>query len=350
MSEKVSASAAPEPAPVLAGVGFTVPQVIAPGCLRRLVTVQPGMCGPIQSLAGRVGDWTWEAVSAACGIEVAGARDACGVPSYLAYCYFRIASAGDFDPRRLTFGDRLEVVSQVYRAGPLLVLTVHRIRRAEDEDEEPGEAVPFGPAELHRAPRADCFYVETLNVWLSRSTAGSNAALVQSAPAGFTSAHLPEIEPAYSPRALCADVRGRHSFPDQDSEPWQPVPPGLDLDHPVDLTRDVNGAGLVYFASFFSIAESAQLMHWRDQGRDNQAFLDRVVEDARICYLGNADLDSTLRLRLRLSRHRQDQALEKTAITIKDLATDRVIAVGEFRHRTGSSRPTTQKPGRGERG
>ncbi|MFD7501462.1 LnmK family bifunctional acyltransferase/decarboxylase [Streptomyces sp. NPDC059850] len=302
------------------------------------MTVEPGMCGPTKAFAACVGDWTWESVSDACGFDVFNARDDQGRPTYLSFYYYRITSGGSFNLKQLTFGDRLEVQSQVFNTGRRSVLTVHRLRRITGPEDDYVIA-PFEVSEAYTRHREDCIYVENLNVWVSRRGTQTNVGLAHSPPVGFDNTVLPTLPDAYSPRFLCNQARSQHVFPDPVTDSWPRRGPDFAVEYPIDITLDVNGAGLLYFASFFSIAEHAQLKQWRSLGRSDRAFLDRVIRDARICYLGNADLDTTLRLRLRSVHHPQDPAEEKTDIVIDDLSTDRTIAVAAFRYR---SRATTQ--------
>ncbi|MFF8730652.1 LnmK family bifunctional acyltransferase/decarboxylase [Streptomyces sp. NPDC015171] len=298
-----------------------------PASVRRTVVVQPGMCGPLQNLVACVGDWTWQTVSMVCGLDVFNARDARGLPSYLAFYYYRLTSGSRFRPRDLTFGERVEVESRVFHSGRLSVVTVHRIRRIAGERQAP---LPFDADEPYGRPRPDCLYVENLNVWVARSDPRSNVALVRTAPIGFTPAHLPDAD---SPRDLCARARDLGAFPDPERSHWTRSAPDLVLEHPVDVVRDVNGVGLLYFAAFFPIAERAQLHQWRASGGSDRAFLDRTLLDARICYFGNADLDATLALALSTSHDPDDPAHQKSDLAISDAGTGRTIAVAAFRHR-----------------
>lgn len=303
--------------------------------VRRLVTVQPRMCGPAQALVACVGDWTWETVSIVCGLDVFNARDSRGMPVYLAFYYYRITSGARLHPEQLTFGDRLEVLSQVFNAGKRSILTVHRLRRVNGESPD---IVPFEAAEIWTQPREDCIYVENLNVWVSRGEQHTNVGLLRTPPVGFTEEHLPNLPESCSSRLLCATARREHSFPAQALPAWPPSPcPEVLTDHPVNPAHDVNGVGLLYFASFFAIAEGTRLHRWRTLGRSNASFLDRSTQDARICYLGNADVNSTLRVRLRTSHHPDDPMLEKSDLVVSDLHTGRTIAIASFRHQHAPS-------------
>ncbi|MEV5646068.1 LnmK family bifunctional acyltransferase/decarboxylase [Streptomyces flaveolus] len=308
-------------------------QRITPTTLRRQVTVQPGMCGPTQSLIACVGDWTWQSVSDACGLDVFNARDEKGRPAYLSFYYYRLTSGLDFHPKQLTFGDRLEVQSQVFDVGRRSVLTLHRLRRVTNFLEAP-DVEPFDVEEAYTRPRDDCMYVENLNLWVTRGGDHTNVGLVHSPPVGFDHTVLPPFPEVHSPHPLCKQARVGQRFPDPETDHWIPAAPELVVDRTVDVAHDVNGVGLLYFASFFSIAERAMLEQWASLGRSGKSFVKRTIRDARICYLGNADLDATLRLRLRTMHHPEDPAEEKTDLVIHDISTNRTIAVGAFRHRS----------------
>ncbi|MBL1115340.1 biosynthesis cluster domain-containing protein [Streptomyces sp. 110] len=322
---------------------FTQVHRMGPAALRRLVTVGPGMCGPTKAFASCVGDWTWESVSDACGIDVFNARDDRGRPTYLSFYYYRITSGDSFHLKQLTFGDRLEVQTQVFDAGRRAVLTMHRLRRITGSEDD-HVITPFEVSEAYTRHREDCIYVENLNMWVSRGGTHTNVGLVRSPPIGFDNTVLPTLPDEYSPRFLCSQARTQHVFPDPVTDSWSARGSHFVVEYPVNITLDVNGAGLLYFASFFSIAEHAQLEQWRALGRSDQAFLDRVIRDTRICYLGNADIDTTLRLRLHSVYNPQDPAEEKTNIVIDDLSTDRTIAVAASRHRSHEATPTAASP------
>lgn len=105
----------------------------------------------------------------------------------------------------------------------------------------------------------------------------------------------------------------------------------MTIEHPVDVVRDVNGVGLLYFASYFSMVDEALLALWRKQGGTDAAFLDRTVADQQICYLGNADVDAVLTLSTSSWRRTDDPGEEVTDVLIRDRDTDRVIAVSTTR-------------------
>lgn len=298
----------------------------ADGAVCRLTTIKPGMCGHNSLFMGQLGDWTWETVSEVCGTDAFNARNAAGAPTYLSFYYFHVRSGGALQPSGLTFGDRMEVTSRVFGFGSESVLTLHRIRRV-----PPGTGLDpdtaLDPHEFFAEQREDCLYVQNFNRWVSRSRADSNEALVASAPVDFRHAHLPQLPGEYSPRAAYSKARAQQTFHDPQDPGWEPLVSGYETEYPIDITRDINGAGLLYFASYFSIIDGALLKMWRNQGRGDRRFLNRVVRDHRLCYLGNADADSVLRIRTQSWSRRSDPADEVWNAVVEDAKSGRSLAV-----------------------
>lgn len=309
------------------------------GSVRRLLTIKAGMCGRNSLLVGQIGDWTWETVSEVCGADVYRAYGAGGQPSYLSFYYFHIRSGQALQPDALTFGDRLEVTSRVFGFGSESVLTLHRLRLAGPEGEraagpEANDDAGLDPEEFFVAPRPDCAYVQNFNRWISRSRPDSNEALVTSSPPDFEYRHLPALPEQFSPRLACGRARSTGTFFDPGHDPgWDPLVRDYEVQYPVDITRDLNGVGLLYFASYFSILDGALLKLWRHQQRPDRAFLDRAVLDHKLCYLGNANFDSVMRIRLSTWRNRADHYLETWNADVTDQASGRPLAVCTLRVR-----------------
>ncbi|MFD5560677.1 LnmK family bifunctional acyltransferase/decarboxylase [Kitasatospora griseola] len=309
--------------------------------VRRTVTVRPGMCGPSSLFPGLLGDFTWETVSELGGTDVFTASDGAGNPTYLAFYYFRVRGSRSFHPRLLGFGDRLDVVSGCYDQGSESVLTLHRVSRSGGRDAER----PLDPAEFHLAPREDCLYVENFNRWVARGTPGSNQGLVKSSPPGFRHEALPPLPEQFSPRAVYQGARRDLTFHDPADPAYRAVPGTVTVEHPVDVVRDVNGVGLLYFASYFAMVDEALLALWRERGGTDAGFLGRAAVDQQICYLGNADVDTVLTLTASSRRRSGDPGDELTDVVIRDRDTGRVIAVSTTRTLTAG---TTAGPSRKE--
>jgi len=252
--------------------------------LRASHLVTPSMCGHNSLLIGRMGDWTWQLVGEACDVDVLRGRTADGQPTYLSFCYYRVVGSRRFHLRTPEFGDSLAVRSQVYSLGSESVVTLHELRRTAPA------AGPLTAAEFFEFGDPDCLYVEHYNRWVSRTDTASNRDLVRASPVAARADRLPTLAAEHSPRL---PFRRGLTTGTPRAEPVTAAD-SLRLSFPVDITRDLNGVGLLYFASYFSLVDRAVLAWWRRRGRSTASFLARVVVDQQLCLIGNADADTVL--------------------------------------------------------
>ncbi|MER5885379.1 LnmK family bifunctional acyltransferase/decarboxylase [Streptomyces sp. NPDC001941] len=319
-----------------------------PGGLRRSVVADPGMCGPLASFVARVGDWTWDAVGRAADLDVCGARGADGDPCYLSFHHLRLRTGGvgrdRAEPRRVTFGDRLDLRSRCYDAGRLSVLTSHRLAFATGADGADGtdgadradgaDGAVGDPDDETRAPHPGSLRVDVLNTWVTRGEHGGNAGLLRRPPVGYDRTLLPSRPDALDPTLDCRAARTALAFPDPARAHWPVAPgPAAAVDHEIDPVSDVNGAGLLYFATYVTLAERALYRQWRERGGSRGDFAARALCEARISYFGNADPDTVLRLVPVTRTDPAEPGYEKTDVTIRDVTDGRLLAVALFRHR-----------------
>ncbi|WP_051573440.1 biosynthesis cluster domain-containing protein [Streptomyces sp. PRh5] len=298
-------------------------RVVDDSSLSRHVVVAPGMCSGGSLIFGQIGDWTWETVAAACHTNVHAARTSEGQPAYLSFYYFHVRGGDVVHPHGLSFGDELQVTSRVFEFGSQSVITLHRLAPA-----RLGLAdAPLDPAELYERPHPDCLYAENFNRWIARSRPSSNRQLSQVAPPDFSYSGLPRLPNPYSPRTLVGRARDTGSF-------YSAGPPGLAAAGPahtseytLDVVRDLNGAGLVYFASYFSIFDTALLRVWRSLGRGDEQFLRRKVVDQKVGYFGNADPGAVFTITVRRWRSAAQPRIEIADMTMRDSGTGRLLAV-----------------------
>jgi probable biosynthetic protein (TIGR04098 family) len=299
-------------------------EAVPPSSVYRRVTVRPAMSGHNSLFIGQIGDWTWDTVTQLCGTDVFNALNASGAPTYLAFYYIHIRSSPLMHATSLTFGDRLEVVSTLFDFGSESILTLHRINK------EAGDRAPETPVDLkefYESPRGDCLYVETFNRWIARTRQNSNQDLVKSSPVDFRHSHLGSLPEHYSPRLICGRARANNTFHDPQSPDYVSVGKDFLTEYSIDITRDINGVGLVYFASYFSIIDGAVLKLWKHLGRGAQSFLNRVVLDHKVCYFRNSEVDSVLSITLKLWRKTSDPRHEVYNTVIQERETAQVIAV-----------------------
>lgn len=296
-----------------------------PSLVTRTEVVRPGMSGHNSLLVGQIGDWTWDAVTDVCGTDVLRARNPAGAPTYLSFYYYRIRGSRQFHLRTPSFGDRLHVASQLFDFGRESVLTLHRITRGA------GGPLGFGADEFYAFEEADCLSVENYNRWIARGEGPSNRDLVRSAPLDFRRDLLAELPERYSPRPLCHQAKAARTFrlDHPDAERHLPSGPVQHSRYAVDITRDLNAVGLLYFAAYFSIVDWALLRAWRAMGRSDRSFLERVVVDQQVCYLGNADADCVIDTSVQRFEVRGNGAHELFDVVLADRG--RVVAISTLR-------------------
>jgi probable biosynthetic protein (TIGR04098 family) len=264
-------------------------QLLDASTVVRDALVTPGICGPA-AFVGQLGDWTWETVTALCDVDVFTARNAAGEPAYLSFHYIRVRGSRALHLGSLAFGDRLRVTSSLFDFGSEAILTLHTVRMS-------GSGAPAGPVDpvaFYAGGDPDVLYAEVFNRWVSRGSGGGNEGLVRSSPPGFRHSGLPKLSAAHSPRAAYGIVRSRLSFLGEAPAGRRCTAGTIRLEYPIDVARDINGVGLLYFVAYFSIVDWALFRHWGRLGRTAAQFLNRVVVDQRMCYLSNADPESVL--------------------------------------------------------
>jgi len=294
------------------------PLLIGGDSLHRRVMLTPSMCGHNCLFLAQIADWTWQTVSTTCGTAIYRETNDQGLPAYLSFYYLRTCGSASIQSRQLTFGDELDVVTTAFNFGTESMLTLHRITRLGDA----GPSVePVTLDEFHEHRRPNCLYVEALNRWVTRSRPTSNDALVRSSPTGIVTAHLPAVPDRYSPRGTYDRARRLGTFHNPE-EAYETIVDDFTVDYTIDAARDLNGVGLVFFAAFAVIVDSALLKLWTRLGRDVTSFMTRIVRDQRICYTANAENDSRLRLTLCLWRRRNEPRDEVFNVLVHDIDRD----------------------------
>lgn len=293
----------------------------AGGWLERVELVTPAMCGHNSLFVGQLGDWTWDAVGAMCRINPYAATDPAGNPVYLSFAYFRVKASSELCAEDLTFGDTLRIRSKVLSCGGDSLLTLHRVCRDvedpnedpnEDPDEDPNEDSARGVPDFFRYDAPGSIHVETYNRWIQRADRSTNHGLMRATPQGFQVEHLERIAKEHTPRRTWTETRKLATFRSE----GEPEPRArLAVTYRVDASRDLNGAGLLYFASYFSIVDQAVLRMWRALGRTTDGFLRRRVLDRQLCFVANADAEDILDLEV--TSHRGADGLDVVDVTVR---------------------------------
>jgi len=309
---------------ISAAVGPMTPQLLDGNSLYRRVMITPSACGHNCLFLAHLGDWTWEAISTMSHTDIFREKNEDGDPVYPSAFYLRVCGSPAIQMHHFTFGDVIDVVTSVFNFGSQSLLVLHRVERAPEDGAPPR---PVDPSEFHERRDENRLYVQLVNRWIARSRKTSNEELFKSAPERFATRHLPVLPDRYSPRLSYDLARRAETFHDVASPDYEPVVEEFAVDYTIDAARDLNGVGLVYFASFQSIVDSALLKLWRHLGRDVHSFINRVVRDRQAVILSNAEIDSDLRLILRSWRRRDDPRQEVFNVVIRHPARDRAVVV-----------------------
>ncbi|GGV57752.1 hypothetical protein GCM10010245_90870 [Streptomyces spectabilis] len=250
------------------------------------------MCGQHFLFAAQVGDWTWGHVSDQTGMDVLTARTDTGDPAYLAFAFIRIKGSPDVHTLGLTFGDRVAVATQSFAAGPGTVLTLHQIKLLDGTLQDSLPSIDLDS--YFHAPELDTLYVENVNRWVRRSVPGTNQELCSVVPSQFRHHNMDRLPLRFSPREKIKSAqKARTLLPTRIAKDSVRLGSHT-VSYTVDASRDLNGVGLVYFASYFSFADTALLAYWEKLSRPLESFLARRVIDNRMCYFSNADPGTVL--------------------------------------------------------
>lgn len=284
----------------------------------RALTIKPSMCGYNAQLVGLIGDLTWETVGLLCGINSFKAFDPNGIPTYLSFYYYQILGDLDFHLHGLTFGDQLRVVSTCYGLGSESIVTLHRLCF---KPQNLPDRVTMEEMIHNRYPA--CLYVQNFNRWVQRGD-GGNENLSSASPQGFNYQHLPGIAAELSPRIVCDLARRTEKFTDPQGYVQRDE---LTVAYSIDMARDINGVGLLYFASYFAMTQRALVTLWQKQGRSPQSFFNRRVMNQRILFVGNADPGTRLSLKISHWLHENCPGKERFDVNIMEEERGRLLAI-----------------------
>ena len=142
---------------------------------------------------------------------------------------------------------------------------------------------------LAAADEPRCPALRMASIFISPES--GNSRLRVAPPAGVDLAALPSLAEADHAHHLtrAAAESGRLGVLD---EAWRPIVT-REHHHPLDVDRDTNGAGLVYFANFVAFMDTAERLALADVGELPGAAA-RSLRHRRIAYYGNAGVEDTL--------------------------------------------------------
>lgn len=215
-------------------------------------------------LLANAGHFQWQSIAAAAGRPLSSLRTATGAEVYASFYFIEIVIPDAAPLESFRLDDVVRFVIDL-RAFKNLAFD-GRVRF--DRPERLQDGSPF---------------IRFANIFITPEKGNSQLRVAPPAQADFADVPpLPNEENAYQLTRAASDS-GTLGLLD---ESWTPVTSYEDR-HAIDVDRDTNGAGLVYFANYVAFMESAER---RALPRERE----RSLRHRRIAYYGNADVDDVL--------------------------------------------------------
>lgn len=242
-------------------------------------------------LLKHAGHFQWSSIAAAIGVPLSHLRTAAGEEVYAAFYYVEerlppaipLESFGLDDVVR--FAIDLRAFKNIAVEGRIVFDRPERMPDAAGID----HAIATGAADSHP-------FIRFGNIFISPSK--GNSALAVAPPIGVDFSVLPPLPNDENPYHLTRAAGNGQGLGVLDAH-WSAVG-SYDYHYLIDVDRDTNGAGLVYFANYVVFMETAERVAL---GRvatpfPPQVLARRSLRHRRIGYYGNADVDDRIAVRV----------------------------------------------------
>ena len=160
---------------------------------------------------------------------------------------------------------------------------------------------------------------------------GGNSRLKVASPAGVDFSGLALLPNEDNPYQLTREAKQTLDLGLLDG--WTEDSPAgaAEVIHAIDIDRDTNGAGIVYFANYVAFMAHAEreTMNARPSGLAGAARLVRIVQRRRIAYFGNASTSDRIHTRVRVFRHGADTSRIAFRYEMRREEDDELICLSE---------------------
>jgi len=179
-----------------------------------------------------IGNHRWEQIQKAGDIHTAQIRDDAGSRLYATFFFLEVNSSPEIplssfgENETLAFDSDFSHYGRVYLDG------------------------------RHTLARDKGFWIRSSNVFIYQERGPSKLSL--SVPANMNFSNIPELEVQPDSLDLCRRARSRGVFFDSEPDDVELLDGGREFIYQIDADRDLNGAGLVYFANFISFLDLAE--------------------------------------------------------------------------------------------
>jgi probable biosynthetic protein (TIGR04098 family) len=273
------------------------------------------------------GHLQWTSIARAIGRPLSALRTATGGEVYATFYFIeeRFPDTAPIDSfgldDRLLFRVFLRAYKGIAVEGRLLFDRADRLP-------SPTGGAPGGPSDHDTRHHP---YIRFANIFITPEA--GNSRLRVAAPANADFSALPVLPNDENPYHLTRAAEGDGLLGVLDAA-WGCVDrrPGFQAVHAIDIDRDTNGAGLVYFANYFAFMDAAERMAMAENstrafGVDQIA--GRVVHHRRVAYYGNVSPTDRVSTRVSLfTRRHDDRSLGVRYATRRD-QDGRLICVSE---------------------
>lgn len=233
------------------------------------------------------GHLRWLSFEKLAGVPTAKVADSKGRRLYATFYYIDIAYPETQPANAFRENDRIVVIGDLSARGRNILDGYFAIYRAGDPREQTW-AVPEG-VDVQRYLDAGIPCIRLSNIFIQQEQGPEKLRIGQPANADFSQIHALSEQPDGNERNREAKENGHFFAPPAGSLPAVPVK--LDFEYIVDPDRDVNAAGLVYFANFPAFFEFAErrILGMLPGGGMPKEFIDRRGTLRRqIAFFGNA--------------------------------------------------------------
>jgi probable biosynthetic protein (TIGR04098 family) len=244
------------------------------------------------------GNFQWASIATAIGTPLSRLRTISGGEVYAAFFYIeeRIPAAAPLESFKLD-----DVMRFVVRLRAFKNITVEG--RIVFGHQERMTDLPQIEAELDGNEASGQFgFIRFGNVFIT--PVKGNSVLQVAPPTSGDFSRIPPLSNADNPYHMtkaASDGRGLGLLDDS----WEPV---LSHQHTytLDVDRDTNGAGLVYFANYVSFMATAErlALSRMEKSADDAAMRQRSLRHRRVAYYGNVNAADTIDIRVTALRNR----------------------------------------------
>jgi probable biosynthetic protein (TIGR04098 family) len=244
-------------------------------------TNRRGLWEPLMLM--HAGHYQWHAIASAIGRPLSELRTASGGEVYAAFYYIdeRIPERTPIESFGLDATLRFSIALRSFKN--IAVEGLVFFDRAEvlgDVAATPDSGEPAHPS------------IRFGNIFITPVQGNSDLRVAPPANADFSA--IPSLPNADNPYHLTREAKETGSVGLIDAT-WRQIGDVFDFGYEIDVDRDTNGAGLVYFANYITFMERAERAMFEARPLPRG---ERSLRHRRTAYYGNADLRDTIRVRL----------------------------------------------------